>query len=451
MTSLLAFIGAIALLVVIHELGHYWVARWCRVKVLRFSVGFGTVLYSKRFVEGGTEWVISAIPLGGYVRMLDEREGSVAPQELESAFNRKPVLQRMAIVIAGPAANLLLAVVLYAALFIYGVPGLKPVLGEVATATPAAHVQMVAQETLLSINGETVSSWEQARWILLEIALRGGEAQIEGRTVQGETRWHNLSMQTLTPADLEGDFLRKLGLQPYRPLVLPVIGKLIEGGAAEHAGLRVGDHILGVDGRNVDKWEDLVEIVRNQPGKLLHFEVTRAEGLHVVDVTPETVEENGKAIGKIGVAPQIDKSKFDALLTEVSYAPAAAFKQALVKTWETSLLSLKMMGKMIVGDMSLKNLSGPITIADYAGQSAQMGVISYLSFLALISISIGVLNLLPIPLLDGGHLLYYLMELIKGSPVSAQAWETGQKIGIFLLLTLMVLALYNDISRLFLG
>lgn len=451
MTSLFAFIVAIALLVVIHEYGHYWVARKCGVKVLRFSVGFGTVLYSKRFAGGDTEWVISAIPLGGYVKMLDEREGNVAHEELQFAFNRKPVLQRMAIVVAGPLANLLLAIVLYAALFMYGVPGLKPILGEVLPATPAANAQMLMQETLTSINGQAIQSWEQVRWILLDAGLQGIEVRIEGQTAQGEARSHVLDMRVLAASDLDGDFLRKLGLQPHQPLIPPVVGQLIAGGVAERAGLLVGDHILGVDGRDVERWDQLVEIVRSHPAQALRFEVERAGSLLMLNITPESADENGKAIGKIGAAPQIDKSKFEAMLTEVRYPPLAAFKQAVVKTGETSILSLKMMGKMITGEMSLKNLSGPITIADYAGQSAQIGVVAYLSFLALISISIGVLNLLPIPLLDGGHLLYYLAEFLKGSPVSEKWWGVGQKVGITLLLALMVLAVFNDISRLFLG
>lgn len=449
MTSLLAFIGAIALLVVIHEYGHYWVARKCGVKVLRFSVGFGTVLYKKRFAGRDTEWVISAIPLGGYVKMLDEREGKVVDEELQFSFNRKPVLQRMAIVVAGPLANLLLAIVLYAALFMYGMPGLKPVLGEVVPATPAANAQMLMQETLVSINGQAIQSWEQARWILLDAGLQGTEVRIEGRTAQGEARSHVLDMRVLTASDLDGDFLRKLGLQPYQPLIPPVVGKLIAGGVAERAGLLVGDHIIGVDGRDVERWDQLVEIVRSHPAQSMRFEIARAGSLLTLNITPESADENGQAIGKIGAAPQIDKSKFEAMLTEVRYPPLAAFKQAVFKTWETGILSLKMMGKMITGEMSLKNLSGPITIADYAGQSAQIGAVAYISFLALISISIGVLNLLPIPLLDGGHLLYYLAEFFKGSPVSERLWMAGQKVGITLLLTLMVLALFNDISRLF--
>ncbi len=449
MTTLLAFIVAIAVLVVIHELGHYWVARLYGVKVLRFSVGFGRALYTKRFANGETEWVIAALPLGGYVKMLDEREGEVEPHELHRAFNRQPVLRRMAIAVAGPVANLLLAIALYWVLFVYGVPGLKPLLGEVAPQTPAAAAQLQAQETIISINGRATPSWQEVRWVLLDLALQGAEVRIEGRTAQGEVVQHVLDLKVLAPADLDGDFLRKLGLQPYQLPVYPVIGKLIEGGVAQRVGLRAGDHILRVDGRAITHWKELVETVRSHPAQVLRLDIERDGSVLNLDITPEVSREGGGTIGKIGVAPHIDQQAFDALLTEVRYAPLAALGQALRKTWETSVLSLKMLGKMVLGEMSLKNLSGPITIADYAGQSAHMGVAAYLSFLALISISLGVLNLLPIPLLDGGHLLYYTVELIKGSPVSEKAWEAGQKVGIALLITLMVVALYNDFSRLF--
>ncbi len=451
MTTLLAFIVTISVLVVIHELGHYWVARLYGVKVLRFSVGFGKALYTKRFANGETEWVIAAIPLGGYVKMLDEREGEVAKHELHRAFNRQPVLRRMAIAAAGPVANLLLAIALYWVLFVYGVPGLKPLLGEVAPQTPAAVAQLQAQETIISINGRATPSWQEVRWELLDLALQGAEARIEGRTELGEVVQHVLDLKVLAPADLDGNFLHKLGLQPYQPPVYPVIGKLIEGGVAQRAGLRAGDHILRVDGRAITYWKELVEAVRSHPGQVLRLDIERDGSLLNLDITPEASRQEGFTIGKIGAAPHIDRQAFDALLTEVRYAPFAALGQALRKTWETSVLSLKMLGKMVLGEISLKNLSGPITIADYAGQSAQMGVVAYLGFLALISISIGVLNLLPIPLLDGGHLLYYMVELIKGSPVSEKAWEAGQKVGIALLITLMVVALYNDFSRLILS
>ena len=450
MTTLWAFAVAIAVLVVFHELGHYCVARLCGVKVLRFSVGFGKSLYVKKFPGGETEWVISAIPLGGYVKMLDEREGEVAAHELHRAFSRQPVLRRMAIVVAGPVANLLLAIVLYWLLFMHGVPGLKPMLGEVPPQTPAAAAQFQTQETLLSINGVAMPSWQEVRWALLDLALQGSEVQIEGRTLQGATMQHWLDLKAIAPADLDGDFLQKLGLQPYQPLVQPIIGELAQNGVALRSGLHADDRIVRADGHAISQWKELVEAVRSHPGTALHLEIERAGSSLEIDVTPDAVNEAGKQVGKIGAAPFVDQREFDALLTKVSYAPHAALNQAVRKTWETAAVSLKMMGKMLFGQISIKNLSGPITIADYAGQSAQMGVTAYLGFLALISISLGVLNLLPIPLLDGGHLLYYTVELVKGSPVSEKVWETGQNVGIALLVTLMAFALYNDISRLLL-
>lgn len=451
MTTLLAFIGAIVVLVAFHEYGHYWVARLCGVKVLRFSIGFGKILYSKKFAGGETEWSISAIPLGGYVKMLDEREGEVKAEDLPRAFNRQPVSRRMAIVVAGPLANLLLAVILYWGLFIYGVPGLKPILGNIAPATPAAAAQLQAQQTIVSINGTDTPSWQEVRWVLLDAVLQGGKADMEVRTPQGDVMQRVLDISVLTAADLDSDFLRKLGMQPYQPLVRPVIGKLLEGSVAQHAGLRVNDIILRANGAPIEDWLAWVDMVRSHPANLLHLEIEREGHLIALDLTPDSVAEGDKQVGKIGAAPLIDQQEFNALMTEVRYPPARAFGQAVRKTWETSMVSLQMMGRMIVGQVSLKNLSGPVTIADYAGQSAQMGLGAYLSFLALISISLGVLNLLPVPLLDGGHLLYYMAEMIKGSPVSERLWEAGQKVGIALLFTLMALALFNDFSRLILN
>ena len=451
MITLLAFVGALALLVVFHEYGHYWVARRCGVKVLRFSLGFGKVIYRKQFVANGTEWVISAIPLGGYVKMLDEREGEVAAAELSMAFNRKPVLQRMAIVVAGPLANLLLAVLLYWVLFIHGLPGLKPVLGEVPTGTPAASAQMQAGETLLRVNGVFVPSWQEMRWELMTLALQKDKVKIEAQSADGRHLTHLLDVSNLQADDLDGEFLDKLGVHWYQPTILPVIGKLVAGGVAQRAGLQVGDEIVRVNDLPVADWSALVEAVRSHPGLSLILEVNRAGLALRLAVVPQIVEESGARVGKIGAGPKVDKAAWQAMLIEVSYPPGEAFHQALRKTWDTAAISLKMMGKMLVGEVSLKNLSGPITIADYAGQSAQVGLVSYLGFLALISISLGVLNLLPVPLLDGGHLLYYVAELLKGSPVSERTWEIGQKIGIALLGTLMVFAIYNDINRLISG
>ncbi len=456
MITVLAFVVAIALLVVFHEYGHYWVARRCGVKVLRFSLGFGSVIYSKRFAGNDTEWVISAVPLGGYVKMLDEREEAVAPEDFPYAFNRKPVLQRMAIVVAGPLANFLLAIVLYWGLFIHGVPGLKPTLGDVPQGTPAAIAQLQSGETILSINGEPIPSWQELHWTLLNLVLKQGDGQreisIAAQSASGTPLLHLLDMSGLEAKDLDGEFLDKLGLHLYRPVVLAIIGNVAAGSVAQRAGLREGDQILRANGATMQHWMDVVEVIRAHPGQAVQLDVQRGDvgrGTSTLQITvvPQAVAESGKTVGKIGAGPKVDEAAWQAMVTEVSYGPLEALTQSLRKTWETSVISLEMLGKMVMGEVSMKNLSGPITIADYAGQSAKMGVAAYLSFLALISISLGVLNLLPIPLLDGGHLLYYVAEWIKGSPVSELAWEIGQKIGIALLGTLMIFAIYNDINR----
>lgn len=451
MISLLAFLVAVMLLVVFHELGHYWVARWCKVKVLRFSVGFGKVIYAKRFAGGETEWVLSAIPLGGYVKMLDEREGEVAVEELPRAFNRQTPLRRMAIVVAGPLANLLLAIVLYFALFMHGVPDLKPIVGEIKPNSAAAQAGLKIRDVISSVNGVVTPSWQAVRWALLDAVLQRETVTLQVQTAQGQMINRPLLVQGLSANDLDGDFLEKLGLQLYRPPILPVIGKLVIGGVAETAGLNVQDRIVSINGQAVWVWEDVVQFIRSHPGQTLVLGVARA-GLRLsITVVPDSVNESGKAVGRIGVAPFVDRSVLDSMLITINYSVNQAVREAVRKTWETAVISLKMMVKMVMGEASLKNLSGPITIADYAGQSAQMGMVAYVGFLALISISLGVLNLLPIPLLDGGHLLYYSAELIKGSPVSERVWQVGQNIGIAMLVTMMAFALFNDISRLISG
>ena len=455
MITLLAFVGAIALLVVFQEFGHYWVARRCGVKVLRFSLGFGNVIYSIRFAGNDTEWVISTVPLGGYVKMVDEREDKVAQEDLPYAFNRKPVLQRMAIVAAGPLANFLLAIVLYWGVFIHGMPGLKPILGDVPQGTPAAVAQMQSGETILSINGETIPSWQELHWMVLELvlrqdsgqALKQSEAKIEAQSASGIPLFHLLDISGLEAKDLDGDFLDKLGLHLYQPVVLPVIGNVAEDSVAQRAGLHESDYILRANGASMQRWMEVVEVIRAHPEQTVQLDIQRGASTLQISVIPQAVTESGKTVGKIGAGPKVDEAAWQAMLTEVSYGPLEALTRSLHKTSETSIISLKMMAKMVMGEVSMKNLSGPITIADYAGQSAKMGMVAYLSFLALISISLGVLNLLPIPLLDGGHLLYYAAELVKGSPASERAWEIGQKIGIALLGTLMVFAIYNDINR----
>ena len=450
--TLLAFVVALGVLIVIHEFGHYLVARWCGVKVLRFSVGFGQPLLVRRWGRDQTEWVVAAFPLGGYVKMLDEREGDVAPEDLPRSFNRQTLPRRFAIVAAGPAANFLLAILLYWWLFMLGVSGMKPVLGSIIPATPAALAAFEPGETLVKIGTEPVATWQDARWVLLERAVEKSPAvTVETLNRRGEVALRKLDLSGIQLDELDADFLKKIGLSSYQPEVKPVIAQVVADGAGHRGGLLAGDEILAVNGEKIARWEDLVRRVRSSPGQLLALEIRRDGALIGLGVTPDVIRESGEKIGKIGVGPKIDRAELEKLLVEVSYPAGAALVRALDKTRELSVFTLKMLWKMVAGEMSWKNVSGPIAIADYAGQSARMGFASFLGFLALISISLGVLNLLPIPLLDGGHLMYYMVEAVKGSPLSEKTMEIGQQVGMALLLTLMAFAVYNDINRLISG
>ncbi len=447
-----AFVFALGILIVVHEFGHYAVARLCNVKVLRFSLGFGRIVISRRFGRDATEWAIAAFPIGGYVKMLDEREGKVAPAERDRGFNRQSPLRRLAIAAAGPAANFLLAIFLYWGLYMHGLPGIKPVIGDVAPNSAVAAAHFVVGDTLLRIDGHAVSTWEDARWILLKRAVDRRAVKIEVRSARGETALRQLNLAQLSADDLDADFLHKLGFARLEPALPAVIGHVVAGGAAERSGLKAGDEVLSISGTAVTRWDQVVTIVSESAGKRLDFTVRRGNAvLGPISVVPELVQEAGHSGGRIGAAPNIDPAKLEQFVVRVSYPPVAALGRAFGRTWDTSLFTLKMVGKMIIGEVSLKNLSGPLTIADYAGQSAQIGWVSYLLFLALISISLGVLNLLPIPLLDGGHLMYYTVEIIKGSPVPQTLVELGQQVGVGVLLMLMAFALYNDVTRLMHG
>ena len=446
-----AFALALGALVVVHEYGHYLIARACGIKVLRFSIGFGPQLWSRRFGRDRTEWVIAAVPLGGYVKMLDEREGEVAPQEIGRAFNRQSVWRRCAVVLAGPVANFLFAIALYWVLFMHGVQEARPIVDAPLPHTPAASAGFVRGETIRAIDGEPVASWQDLRWRMLQLALDHRRVKIEVLSRSDALDWRTLDLSHFDAEALEGDTLALIGLRLYRPDIAPVIGEIITGSVAERAGLKAGDRIISADGKPVASWDALVQIVRDHPGRELRLDYERAQQRHELVLVPESVAQDGVSIGRIGAAARIDRKALGGLVEVVRYGAGGALAKAMQKTWDMSAFSLNMLGRMLIGQVSWKNLSGPVTIADYAGQSAQLGLASYLHFLALISVSLAVLNLLPIPLLDGGHLLYYTVEICKGSPVSDRIVEFGQKLGLALLLVLMAFAFYNDINRLISG
>ncbi len=455
MTNFLFYLGAFALalglLIVIHEAGHFLVARLCGVKVLRFSVGFGKPLWSWRMGKDRTELAVGAFPLGGYVKMLDEREGEVGIGDLPRAFNRQPVWKRFAIVSAGPLANFALAIGMYWALFVHGVEEPRPILGKPAAQSLAEKAGFQEGELVRRIDGKAIESWQEMRWELLQKALDGKTVQIELIDRKREVVLRRLDLASLDSADIEGDIPHRIGFGYYRPPLPPVIGKVTAGGAADLAGLREGDRVLRIDDKPISNWAQLAAVIRDAPGRPLEIDVDRSGSPVSLTITPVETDQNGIRVGRIGIGVRDDGSDRSELMTTVRYGPLASLEKAVVQTWETSVFSLNMLGRMITGEVSWKNLSGPVTIADYAGQSARLGLAYYVKFLALISISLGVLNLLPIPLLDGGHLMYYIVEIIKGGPVSERVMEIGQQIGLALLVMLMAFAFYNDINRLVSG
>jgi len=452
LVTIVSFLVTVGVLVVIHELGHYAAARLMDVKILRFNVGFGRPLWMRRRGPDRTEWVIAAIPLGGYVKMLDEREGEVEARELGRAFNRKSVWARIFIVLAGPIANLALAVLLFWALFVIGTPGLKPVLAEPAQGTAAAAAGLANGDTLRAVGDEPVYTWNDVRWVLLNQAVKRESAALVVETARGGTAEHRLDMSGLTKDDLDHDFIGKLGLHPFVPPVPARLGHLLADHAAERAGLREGDLVIAIDGTPVATWPDFTRIVLASPGKPITLDVEREGRRLTIHAVPETVTEGGARFGRLGVEMTADaQHEYERMRTTVRFGPVVSAGKAVAKVADLCAFTFKMLGRMAMGQVSWRNLSGPITIADYAGQSAQQGWIVWLGFLALVSVSLGVLNLLPIPLLDGGHLVYYLAEIVKGSPVSDRAMEIGQRFGLALLLGLTVFAFYNDINRLFTG
>ncbi|MRW90009.1 RIP metalloprotease RseP [Duganella sp. FT80W] len=457
----LAFILCIGPLVVFHELGHYLVARWCGVKVLRFSVGFGKVLWSRRFGKDQTEWALSALPLGGYVKMLDAREGNLGdlPEaDLKREFTRQNVWKRIAIVAAGPIANFLVAIALFAGLYMHGVEEpsskisvLTPDMPQAAKAGPAAGTAHSAGlhsgDLVVAVNEQPVHAWSELRWQFIQSAIDKHEIRLTvERPSQGRLVL-TLPASAMSGLDLEDDVPAQLGVGIAR--LAPIVNRVLPGSPAERAGLRSEDVLLSIDGAPVTDAGAFIEAVQGAPERAVKVEVQRDGQPILVSVVPEAASAEAKSgkgtvtVGKIGaeIANRPDMIK-------VPSSPLGALSKGVVRVWDTCTMTLKMLGKMLTGEASLKNVTGPLTIADYAGQTARMGAISFLSFVAFISVSLGIMNLLPIPVLDGGHLLYYSLEVLTGRSVPERVGEIAQRLGMGLLLTLMLLAVFNDVARL---
>lgn len=444
------FIVAIALLVAFHEFGHFWVARKVGVKVLRFSIGFGKVICSRQQQPSATEYVLSAIPLGGYVKMVDEREGTVSPKDLPYAFNRQPLWARSAIVIAGPLFNLMLAILLYWSVFVIGEEGIRPILGKVPNQTLAASAGFAEGDEVIAVIDRTTPTWTEAITQVME-AVMGGEQTIP---VTVKTADQQQTIRTLNiPSELTqkpDELFKALGLTPWSPVLKPIIGSVLPESAAIAAGLQAQDLIISADGNAINDWMQWVDYVKQRPGKTIAIIVERTGVQVKLNITPkaETVD-NQKTVGKIGAGVFVPEEVAANMRITYTLPFFEALPAACKRTWEYAKATLKVMGQMLMGKASVENLSGPISIAQYAGQSANMGLVQFLKFLAIVSVSLGVMNLLPVPMLDGGHLLFYLIEAIKGSPVSEKVQLLFQQLGTALLMSLMVLAMFLDVQRLF--
>ena len=443
--TLFAFLVALGILITFHELGHYWVARWCGVKVLRFSLGFGKVLL-KRVDRHGTEWVLSALPLGGYVKMLDEEpqdaaKGQAHAQQHPQSFQAQPVGKRFAIVAAGPIFNLLLAVAFYASINLVGTQEPAAILSKPPAATAAALAGLQGGDQITAVNQQAVASWPQVRWALLQLAADGGQVDIAFERA-GSPLTRVLEITAAADPTSE-DPIRRLGLAVGGGT--PQIRLVVDASVAQAAGLAVNDLIVSIDGERKPDVAQVIRIIQAHANQPLALEVERDGQIRQISLTPAAVTlDNGKVVGRAGFQlggnlPTVD----------VSYGLIESIWLGVTKTFDTAWFSLKMMGKMLIGEVSIKNISGPVTIADYAGQTARIGWAAYISFLALVSVSLGVLNLLPIPMLDGGHLLYYLVEIVRGSPPSVRSVDWGQRAGMAVLAGLMVVALFNDLVRIF--
>lgn len=448
--KLLAFVVAIGILVSVHEFGHFWVARRLGIRILRFSIGFGRPLWRRQRSPEDTEYVIAAIPLGGYVKMLDEREGAVVPGELQHAFNRQPLWVRSAVVVAGPLFNLLFAVVAFWLVFMLGETGVRPLLGAVAGESPAARAGFVAGEEIVSINGDRTPTWSMVLQGLAEAAVSDEPVAVAVRGGDGSVRLHQLPVAALGELADNPDLLERLGLTPDRPRVPPVFGELLPGEPAAQSGLQAGDRIINADGTAIEDWGTWVKYVQDRPGVPIHLRVEREGKVLELELIPASRQVGDREVGRIGaINAPVAAEVLGRYRIEYRLGPVDALLEAVSRTANYSWLTLKVIGRILFGEASIQNLSGPLSIADAAGKTASYGLVYFLKFLAVVSISLGVLNLLPVPVLDGGHLVYFLLEAVRGGPLPESWLEQGQRIGMALLAALMLLAFYVDIARFF--
>lgn len=442
--TILSFIFTIALLVAIHEFGHFWVARKLDVKVLRFSIGFGKPLFSFRGKKDNTEFVLASIPLGGYVKMLDEREGEVAKEDSHREFNQKSVFARFAIVFAGPFVNFVFAVFAFWLMFVIGIQGVMPIMGSLDRDSIAWQAGLRSGDKIISVNGKDTPTLNSVYEQLLNTFIDRKTAQVQ----LSDQRQLIFRLDKIDKDVEPSQFQDIIGLSLKFPDEKVIIGEVSADSPASSAGIQAGDQVLAIDGRSINHWRNLVRAVISKPGEKINIKIIRSEKVIILSVIIGKFKQGNKTIGRIGVRPESVTPLPESMFTQQQYGFFSAIPKGIEKTWDLSVLTVKMLGKILIGEASIKNISGPITIAEVAGKSAKMGWESFLRFLAIVSLSLGVINLLPIPMLDGGHLLFYIIEMIKGSPVSEMAQEIGVKIGIALLVTLMSIALYNDFVRL---